>query len=154
MFCDTATAPEWKAGHGSSVASGEIDYDRACKTSTYLDVIDVSQSQALILGDEPLQSTITSDWSGILIIRWISCRSEILMEDALRNIPQNLPEIEEPVFLRVNALESILFDAATLIHESKEQMTVDLMPGAYRISTELFKNAGSFEFLIHRFKKQ
>ncbi len=38
--------------------NGETDYDRACSMSDYLDLIQVSGSVAIILGDAPMATSI------------------------------------------------------------------------------------------------
>ena len=75
-----------------------------------------------------------------------------MAEDVLKNIPVQLPLLEDPVEFRLRVGNCVLFDAACLLGE-KNQVEIFLEPGNYTVATELFKSVGYFEFLIHRLKK-
>ncbi len=47
------------------------DYGWACSENDYINVLDVSNSSALVLGDESNQTAIyISDRLGVIIVRW------------------------------------------------------------------------------------
>ncbi|WP_138927903.1 Imm21 family immunity protein [Verminephrobacter aporrectodeae] len=154
IFCSMQAASGWMGITGSSVKSVKTDYERACDSFSYLNVIDSNMSKILILGDEPLASTIFHTGHDFTIARWISCESLMVSEIALNDIPIGLPEIEKSVSMHIYEDESIIFDSAAVLHESEDEMRVKINPGKYEITTELFDGGHRFKFLIHRLRME
>ncbi len=87
IFADADTAKQWRGTGGSSVNGGVTDYARACGVEGYLGLTRCGLGEALVLGDEPLQTAIDATSHGIVLIRWVYCDSMKCAEDAVANLP-------------------------------------------------------------------
>ena len=140
----------WGGTNASSIGEGRSDYARACEVMDYVGVIRCASSRVLVLGDEPLQTTLVSLADGIAIVRWVSCESEGDAEVALTAIPAALPQLEAPKSILIEAARLVLFDAAYSLDAAVGSMETELPLGLYEVSTEKFASPGVFEFLVHR----
>lgn len=69
------------------------DYDRACGIQDWLGVLDVGSGQALVLNDEPMQTTAWSAGDRTLLVRWHHATSEEAVVGQLeRMISLDFPE--------------------------------------------------------------
>lgn len=153
LICaEHGTGQLWRGVRASSVGAQKSDYERACDVVDYLSVLRCGSGQVLVLGDEPLQTTIIDLSNETAIVRWVSCATSIAADEALANIPIELPQIEEPQKIQLNSNHLVLFDSASQLEESPTMLEVFLAPGLYKVSTEKYANPGLFEFLIHRMK--
>lgn len=82
VLAEAEVAQHWQGVSGiSSSDRAMTDYERACQTNEYLQTIHCADGEALILGDEPLQSAISEGADGEpLIIRWGYSNSGIAKE--------------------------------------------------------------------------
>lgn len=143
-----ACARDWKGVNGSSIRAQRSDYERACDCPDYLQPIKCASEEALVLGDEPLRSTLRSDSHGVLIARWIAAKSLEAAECALITVPLNLPQLESPVHFQIEDSSLVLFDAA--IAQPAPVGGVHVAPGRYRVETGHHFKTDEFDFVIHR----
>jgi hypothetical protein len=66
------------------------DYGRACGVDDYLGVLEVGPGRCLVLGDEPMQTTVLPFEGGWLIIRWVHAECEEDVVRAIQSIPENI----------------------------------------------------------------
>ena len=144
-----ATGRIWRGVHGSSVKSLETDYERACGQMDYVGIIPCGPSQVLILGDEPLQSAFAGTDEGVIIVRWVSCTSNEHATEAIAQLPVKLPTIEEPKTFYLNDSGLLMFDAALSSIDTAITKT-EINPGIFKVTAEIYKKAGVYEFLVHR----
>jgi hypothetical protein len=149
------TSPEagklWKGTLGSSTEEERSDYERACSQTDYISTILCGSYLALVLGDEPLQSTFAESDGNVLVCRWISCISSVIAESAIRQLPSRLPVVEEPTEYRLDSADLMMFDSADSAIDASSANRIRLNPGSFSITTETYKKENIFEFLIHRF---
>ncbi|GKS92853.1 Imm21 family immunity protein [Acidovorax sp. SUPP2539] len=143
----------WKGvdGSSSSVDAG-IDYDRACSIIDFLGVVDCGGFPVVVFGDEPLQSTFVH-CNDKLVVRWVSCKSYEVADKVLLEVPEQLPQLQEKLSYSQNDNIFKFFDSFFDGAQGKEEGQFDLAQGDYVLTTELYKDEGQYEFIIHRFKK-
>ena len=129
------------------------DYDRACAVHGYSGLIQVGKGHALVLGDEPLQTTwlFSKKLAGEVLVRWRFAESE---EEVLRF----LQEVPEELFLptgltfRPHSSPLFLFDAAipgrsvTL----EDHVELAISPNSYRVETALYEPNKTLGLVLHR----
>jgi hypothetical protein len=110
------------------------DYDRACDVSDYVGLIQVGQSEGLVLGDEPNDTTWLSHPDGGLFVRWRYAAGEEQVEDALGAIPSSLAW-QSAGELRVTESPLELFDSAEAgLEPCGQRLRVLLQPNLYSLS--------------------
>lgn len=154
LICATpAAGTNWRGTNASSIGDTRTDYARACDVFEYLGVVPCDSSEALVLGDEPLQSAFTIAGGEVAIVRWVACVSDERAAEVIASLPPQLPEIGEVVQISVRESQLFLFDAALDKPSAIEPHSVAVKPGRYTVTTEIHKRDQEFEFLVHRFKK-
>jgi hypothetical protein len=146
-----AVGKAWRGMRGSSVGEVRSDYERACDQMDYVGAVACGSSQVLVLGDEPLQSTFIVKDGCVLVVRWVACESSERAVSAIAQLPSILPTIEDPKSFRLDDFGLIMFDSALDGGNSSTHASVDLQPGVYAVTTELYKSERVYEFLVHRF---
>lgn len=140
----------WRGTRGSSVGNPRTDYERACDETEYLGTIPSGSSQALILGDEPLQSILICRDAQIIVVRWVSCTSQARAANAITSLPSQLAEIEQPTKFSLDESNLVMFDAALDNIDMSTCQRVDAEPGSYTVTVERYLS-DSCELLVHRF---
>lgn len=79
-------AKSWQGVEGSSIKEEMMDYERACDVNDYLETIPCGDGEALIFGDEPLQSAFFVVDGSLLLARWVHCDSYDLADSTIKNI--------------------------------------------------------------------
>lgn len=146
---------QWSGVAGSSVAVPESDYELACSVVDYCGRVAPMQETCLVLGDEPLQTTVLRTPTGFLAIRWVSCKDALTAETALADVPARLPELEPATTFVVGQGAAQLIDAASSLADAEAKsnvLSVAVESGTYRVSTERYKSTGLFDFIVHRFE--
>ena len=155
LICgESAVLAAWNGISGSSEGDGtQTDYERACKTTAYLEAITVGGAKALILGDEPMQSTFVAAAANKLrIARWIAAPSREAAEALLRGPDTGLVEAGSPVEFDIAGQELYMFDSSAPWIQGKTEAAVSLVqPGAYIVTTEKLTSPATVAFIIHRF---
>ena len=130
---------EWHgAEEHAATRHAHTDYDRACAVDDYLGVIPVAQSQALVLGDAPMDTA----WWPISHDRGIVVRVEFANSDG--DVRQVLHEDNYESF-KPDGLELTLppgglwlFEAAYAGNElTPNSQRIDLEPGRYAIRSRV-----------------
>ena len=131
------------------------DYDRACATVDYIDVIPCGIGNVLVLGDEPLQSAFVLTEKGRLVIaRWVYAQAAQDGNAILSRFLDDAYEISERVPFQIEEGTMVLFDSgqqgsgAMASHERSRGEA-----GLYHVTTEKLELKRVFSFLIHRFER-
>ncbi len=121
-------ADAWTGHHGE-------DLERAKAIEDYLAVVPVGESEALVLGDEPFETTwvpLPRSGGGMFVRRlWSNTPDDALR--AARGIGPD--EWTFATFMDVRADRLLLFDAARPGTETAAAIVIDLPRGKYAIST-------------------
>ena len=129
----------WR-GTMTNSQSEPSDYDRACNVDDYLGLIDVGSGQALVLGDEPMQ---TCWWpltlcQGILV-RWHWAPSEDVVYKSLAGDLNNITWENADLEIRFSDGDLIVIDSSCLGDDLDDSLKFQLNPGQYRVDTALFR---------------
>ena len=150
-------AANWRGANGLStggVARLTTDYDRACATAEYLEVIRCGAANVLVLGDEPLQSAFVPTDTGLFIARWTYLKSN---QDVNLILPASIAdasEISDRIAFQIEQGDLKLFDSALQGADVITDSTgAHIAPGLYSVTTEKLELKRIFSFLIHRFVK-
>ncbi|WP_280151156.1 Imm21 family immunity protein [Piscinibacter sp. XHJ-5] len=144
-------ARTWQGTEGSSIGTDPSDYDRACAVVDHVTRIACGPGEVLLLGDEPMRSAFLLVDETLLVARWWSCESVERAETALRQIPWQLPIVEESVAFLVRTPRLVMFDSAHVGIEPSDLRETTVTTGAYAVTSERYEAPGVFKFIIHRF---
>lgn len=130
------------------------DYERACDVDVYLDRISLATGEGIILGDEPLMTSVTPrSHSGIRTVRVIYC-SAVEDIDPLVFAQRDDSQLEELGVLRldISDAEWCLFDAAIPGSLADNSCIAFEMPvGDVQIRTFKYNPDDNNSFIIHTF---
>jgi hypothetical protein len=116
-------------------------------------LISVGHGEAVIFGDEPLP---TAWWPLVdtpdgLFIRWVAADSDAAVVQALRGLSPSLFAASD-LFVKVPAAPMVLFDSAMPGSDiATSSMSVQLLPGRYRIDSALLEPDERTSLILHRF---
>jgi hypothetical protein len=154
-------APSWRGILGNSswpkmsTETMNTDYSRACDIKDYVGIIDVSDGNAIVLGDMPLSTTVWTDTgSKIFIIRAFYMGPDqdinLLMIDMNE---EELKNVVESVDFTVFAQKMVIFDSALPGERFEDECLSFSMPlGKYIILTYELKPNARTSLLLHRFQ--
>lgn len=151
LLLEERLLPDWKGhdfaptGHG-----GRTDYERACDVDDYVGLIEVGAGRALVLGDEPMQTTWSpSRGAGGVLIRWQWADSEASAVNSVGGVPE---ESWEPtgLTLQVSGRGLLLFDSANPGDDPGEGLSIQLEPGTYEVATALCQPDAATSLVLHR----
>nr|WP_063818136.1 Imm21 family immunity protein [Herbidospora sakaeratensis] len=121
----------WNGGRLMNRFDDEGDYRRACDVNGYIGLIDVGPAKALVLGDDPADTTFLP--ASNLFVRWIAAESPAeILDVAIQAVgsahwDEELTwDVEGPVIL----FDSV-FGYDDLITE--DHLLVELSPGRYTV---------------------
>jgi len=151
------------AWHGNSVPAEanspsnnvyQTDYDRACAVHDYLGVIPVAHGEALVLGDEPMQTAwiALSEQEGLLV-RWQWATDESSVVKALRGLAAQSWETEDFVF-STETSDLMIFDAAFAGDEIDTNRPVTLSPGVHSLDTGYCRPDDETSLILHRLRRK
>jgi Immunity protein 21 len=135
-------------GGGSST-----DYDRACASTEYVELISVGDGAGIVLGDEPFPTAwrppAEGGWG--FFVCW-SC------EDSEETVANRLDSIAESIFestglaFEMSSDKGVLFDSACPGKQAHEDdhLEITLAAGTYEIQTGFIKNEGKIGLILHR----
>ncbi len=129
----------WRGTEGSSVLITDeniaTDYELACQTRNYAQLLNENIDRILVIGDLPEQIT----WKAIsseegVFVKWIGADSDDQIMSAFPNIlVQQFTEL--PISFLVESESLLVFDSACKLDELGENFLVaDLIPGSYSVS--------------------
>jgi hypothetical protein len=130
------------------------DYDRACSVDGFLGRIPVGAEEALVLGDDPMATTwlATERHDSGMLVRCL-CADDL---DEALDSAKRIPDVafnDEGTF-RVTGPRLLLFDAAFAGRNVRkyptEYLTIELIPGLYRVATAIFQPNVESSMVVHR----
>jgi hypothetical protein len=144
--------------HGISIGDAErraTDYDRACSTQEYVEILPCDAGEVLVLGDEPHQSSFFWTESGELaVVRWVYAQSGADIESFLLAPSAKSQELAPPLPFLVQQGRLILFDSALRSADVGSELTAaEVAHGAYLVTTEKREVAKQFNFIVHTLRK-
>ena len=162
-------AHHWRGDGGLGLPNGDLsmvwetvrkqtDYGRACGIADYLGVLEVGPGECLVLGDEPMLTTILPTNGGVLIVRWMYAESEEEVLRSVRFVPEDAWEAT-PHQVNVGSGALILFDSAypgddlpTTCADGANVpwMKVAVPMGIYEVHTADYQPNDSTRLILHR----
>lgn len=137
------------------------DYGRACGVADYLGVLEVGPGECLVLGDEPMLTTILPTNDGVLIVRWMYAESEEEVLRAAQSLPEDIWEaMSHQVYVGGGGL--VLFDSAYPGDDlpstcddgaSVPWMKVPVPMGTYEVDTADYQPDASTRLILHRLRR-
>ena len=134
----------------------DSDYDRACRIDDHLGLISVGPGEALVLGDEPFQTSWLQlpEVPGGTIVRWEYAPSKAAVLRSLSEV-QGIVWSETNLVLNITSQKLMLFDAACPgshpdCMETGCLLVINLEPGEYSIKTGRFQPDKETSLILHR----
>lgn len=161
-------APYWRGVEGWSPSevqrcrAGESvsDYARACDIDGYLGTLKVGPGEALILGDEPMQTAFIPHPGGGTFVRWMYAENE----GSVLQAPESVPEtawVPTPHRIEVSREGLLVFDSALPGDalppppdgvEPASWIHIELSEGTYTAETAEYEPDGSTRLILHRLR--
>jgi hypothetical protein len=133
----------------------DCDYNRVCRISGYLGLVNVGDGEGLVLGGEPLSTAWCS--SANSLVRWIYADSDADVLKALTTLHDALWEPTNLIF-KVASSPLYLFNSAypgnEIQQQSPEPLKVALTPGEYSLFIADYKPDEDTALLLHRFVRE
>ncbi len=128
------------------------DYSMACDIDNYAGTIKTSNTQALVLGDDPCQSAIyISKGLGAVIVRWQWAESENSVQKYIDYLTaEDFQDPVEEIEYRVDDSALLLFDSV-MPGSSVEGLTLNLPIATYVITTICYVPDDETSLILHRF---
>lgn len=136
----------------------EADYGKACLIEDYLGIVDIGDDIALVLGDEPLRTTVFHSVDNrIVIARWCYGETEESVASNLRSLDLNsINNWEFSLALKLSTSKQYLLDSACaanmLVKENDDYLLVNIKQGAYKIWTSIYEPDDKTKLIIHKFE--
>src|SRR5262249_23615596 len=118
IVAPTEIAPHWRgvrgwypSEDGRPTGKTASDYARACSIDDYLGTLEVGSGRALILGDEPMETTFIPKLGGGVLVRWMYAEKE----DGVLRAVEMVPEFAwKPTPHQIEVAQSgfLIFDSA------------------------------------------
>jgi hypothetical protein len=135
----------------------ETDYGKACLVKDYLGVVNIGEDTALVLGDEPLLTTIFHSLDGrVVIARKSYSENEEFVDSNLKTIDLKLIDNWEfALTLILSGDKQYLFDSACsasmLDKGNNECLSMNIKQGDYKIWTSIYEPDDKTKLIIHKF---
>lgn len=145
---------EWGGCDKSSDPNYGSDYDRACNTHEYAELISIPSGEAIILGDEPNRTTVMRrSGEEAIIVRWRWAPNEEELFKHFEKINENLFKEADCLRLRITDDEVDIFDSSFSGVAAVDMLTVELTPGEYTLSTIMYEPDSDTCLLLHRLRR-
>lgn len=134
----------------------QADYGKACLVEDYLGVIEIGNDSALILGEEPMMTTVfNSTDEKIIIARWSYGESEEIVDHLLENIDlSSIDTWEFALSFQLTTNSQYLIDSACsatmLEHETEDYLLLSIKPGKYKIWTSIYEPDNNTKLILHK----
>lgn len=156
ILMDKNSLHDWggclKLGGSTADKEYKTDYERACAIDDYLGVISVNGSDALVVNDEPLQTTIWHQDEIAFLVRWEWAADEGDVEHLLKELGNaSLISLSSPKIFRANSSDFILFDSACLGEDSVEKLDLKLTKSLYEVTTMRYQHGTKISLILHKF---
>jgi hypothetical protein len=135
----------------------ETDYGKACLVQDYLGIVNVGNDTALVLGDEPLLTTVfLSVDSRVVIARWYYGEDEESVDSYLKTIDLNsIDNWEFSLTLKLSCSKQYLVDSACsasmLDKGNNDYLSLNIKQGHYKIWTSIFEPDDKTKLILHKF---
>jgi len=123
------------------------DFDLACRTSSYAEVVTAYRTSLLILGDEPLRTRVVQGEGDTYIVRWRYCPSEIHALTVAASLADAW-DIEESTEILWNTGDIVIFDAAGQF-SARSSLSFKVPAGRIAVRTYEFTPDVDTGFLVH-----
>jgi hypothetical protein len=132
------------------------DYDRACEVEDYLDVINVGDEKALVLGDLPSHTaSVVVDSSTVLFIRWIWANDENQVVDAINEFSIEQQDwANTDLEIRFSMGDIVLFDSSYTDESVEETLEMTIEPGAYTPRTLSYEPSPAINLFLILLQKR
>jgi len=142
---------EWGGVETSSDKNYTSDYDRACDTDEYADVMSIPSGYAVVLGDEPDRTTIKiQSEKEATIVRWRWAPSENVIQEVLNKLKLSIFDNAEILRFCISGADIILFDSSFQGDETFDSLEATLKPGEYVLKTTMFEPDSETCLLLHK----
>lgn len=153
-FMDLEWASKWKGVSGLSFGSNYLsDYERACNVSGYTSILSVDDGDALILGDEPAQTTAqVIDQKTILLVRWLWADREQSILEVLSSsdLAVNPRWKSTGSAIGLPSGRGVLFDSSATGRDCREGVCVEVTPGRFTVSSLEWRKDSALGLVLHR----
>lgn len=142
----------WK---GASPAGADSHYQQACDVKGLWGIIQVENHAAIILGDEPAQTTwipLGHDLGGT-IVRWIYAENEEQVAKHLERMPESNWITDGTINITTGSM--YVFDSAETVKEAIEAenlLTISLKVGAYEMRMQEYKPDAKTHLRLQQFR--
>ena len=126
------------------------DYDEACGVENYLGLLHREWGDVLVLGDEPLSTTIIQRAEGPAIVRWMYAPTKDGVEDAALTVDLDKVRPVETLIVELRDEPYVIFDAAA---EGAISERIEFVPprGTRSIRTYVVRdNEKEIGMIVHR----
>lgn len=134
----------------------ESDYDKACSVEDHIGIVEKAGEQVLVLGDEPLLTTIMKRNAEILIARWNYYSEDTkIAERHIADVDLDDLLWEKFTDFPITADEYLLMDASLIFEELNEESSIIIAiePGKYNVWTAHYNPDSQTSFALHRLQK-
>jgi hypothetical protein len=154
ILIDSELASEWGGISGNYGSPESIsDYERACAVDDYLGVVDLRRGTALVLGDEPMRTSIvTVEPNDVLVVRWVWAPNERKIVESLPMALVSDDWVETDCKLTHSSESFVIFDSAEQFREANDLITFPFSHRLSKISTLEFKPNDAIFLVLHRIK--
>ena len=139
----------------------DSDYGRACEIEGNLGMLEVGPGSCLILGDDPMQTTIIPSDGGGLIVRWFHAESEDDVLHAVQSVPEDAWE-STTIKIQIGLGGLLVFDSAypgdgLPVSPSEDGsvswLGVAFARGNYEIDTIDYEPNDQTRLILHRLRR-
>jgi hypothetical protein len=138
----------------------ETDYGKACSIRNYIGVVDIKNNSALVLGDDPMMTTVfnSSDYK-IGIARWYYApeNSDEIIDQLLLGLDlESIDNWEFELALNFSSKTQYLFDSAwdgKRLDNAKindDFLVTHLLDGQYKVSTAIYEPNSETKLFLHK----
>ncbi len=136
----------------------KADYGKACLVQDYLGIVNIGNDTALVLGDEPLLTTVFHSIDNrVVIARWFYGENEALVDKYLKAIDLNsIANWKFASTLKLSSDRQFLFDSACSASmlpekENNKWLSLNIKQGDYKIWTSIYEPDDKTKLIIHKF---
>jgi hypothetical protein len=138
----------------------EADYGKACEIQDYLGVIDIGNDFALVLGDEPMLTTVLSTKDKkVIVARLAYADDKNFVDEKLRELAASkINDWQLSVTFDLSSDKQFLFDSAadaTMLEKEEgtySYLSLNILQGQYSIWTSTYNPDDKTKLIIHKFE--
>jgi len=138
-------ANEW-----TGIQGDPSDYEIACQTKDYVDIVRLHGSEVLVFGDEPLQTLVAHSETSIFVVRWMWAESENDVFSEIEKIDQNIFDHTKSINIRWKSQNIVLFDASSENYKEESYIRFKVHSNTNQVSSVLWAPNDKMSLLIHK----